>query len=112
MIRGDTMKKMHLSNLSHRKLCNLLLFFHSVPLGIISVIVGYYFSFVPKEVEILRKTVSNRTVIIEQQSIFLWCLVTVIIFIWGFFTLRVICECIYRILEIKNNTENKNKAHN
>lgn len=93
------MKRMNLSNLPNKKLCNLLLFFCSIPYGIVSVVAGYYLSFIPKEVEVWRTISRAPTAIVEQQSIFLWCLFTIIIFIWGFVILKIICECIYRILE-------------
>lgn len=93
------MKRMSLSN--------LLLLFCAIPYGIASVLVGYYLSFIPKEVKILRVTAGTQTAIVEQQSIFLWCLFTIIIFIWGFVVLKIICECIYRILSLKRSIENK-----
>lgn len=92
------MKSLHLHNLTNRTICNLLLLFCSVPYAFASILLGYHLSFIQKEVEVARVVSGMPTAIIEQQSIPLWILFSLIIFLWGFIILKILCECIYRAI--------------
>lgn len=96
------MGKLRIKNLSNKILVNLLLMFLVIPHAIVSVLLGYYFSFVPIEVQILRDLNNVPTAIIEQQNIFLWTFITTTFFIWGLIILLLMCECIKRIINKKS----------
>lgn len=100
------MKRFCLNGVSNKKLCNLLLLLLTFPHGVLSIISGYYLSFVTREVELLRLTSNVPTAIIEQQSPSLCVLFTLSIFTCGYLLIKTICECIYRILPEKNITQN------
>ena len=97
---GDLMKIFHIRHLSDRNLSHLLLLFCSIPHALASVWLGYHLSFIPKEFEITRAISGNPTTIIQQQSMTLWLFFTLIIFLWGFIILNILCECLYRAISL------------
>ncbi|MGL4737429.1 MAG: hypothetical protein ACRCW2_08260 [Cellulosilyticaceae bacterium] len=92
------MKKLQLCHLSHKRLCQLLVGLNCIPLTIGAILIGYYCSFVTKEVGILRTAAYAPTAVIEQQSLFLWVIISGSIFLWGFITLKILGECLCRMM--------------
>ena len=83
-------------NILPEKICSILMFILSLVHLIISIVIGYYFSFVPTELEILRS--STPTVIIDINNPILWIILSSFIFIVGILILKMILECLYIIL--------------
>lgn len=86
-------------NILPEKICSVLMFVFSLLHLIISIIVGYYFSFVPTELEILRN--SNPTAIIDIHYPAIWIIITSLFFIIGVLILKMIFESLYIILTKK-----------
>lgn len=81
------------------KICSVLMLLFSLVHLIISIIIGYFLSFVPTELEILRN--SNPTVIVDIHNPAMWIIITSLTFIIGVLILKMILEGLYIILSKK-----------
>lgn len=83
-------------SIAPEKICNILMGSFSIMHLIGSVFIGYYFSFIPTELEVLRN--STPTVIVDISNSVIWGIVSFLIFIIGILILRIILECVYIII--------------